>query len=188
MPTDREIAVLEAQVQAFVAFLPGTLHPEGVPLELTGAVTKDPVPFAQKGALAFRPFREGEVWGHKWESGWFRVRGTVPRHWKGKTVVARLKFGGEACAVTATPHASPSTSESRIRTQLEGTPIARALQRSHITHLGKLARAAKSAREHGRCTGPIGCCAGVQIEHVLARSSVARRVGDSDAVRRVSGW
>ncbi len=97
MPTDRETAILEAQVQAFVAFLPDTLHPEFAPLELCGAVTQEPVPFARKDSLHFRPYGEGDTWGRKWDSAWFRVRGTVPRAWKGRTVVARLKFGGEAC-------------------------------------------------------------------------------------------
>ncbi len=101
MPTDRETAVLEAGVQAFVAFLPGTVYAAVAPLEVSGAATREPVPFAKRDSLKFRPYREGEAWGQKWDSAWFRVRGAVPREWKGKTVVASIKFGGEACVFSA---------------------------------------------------------------------------------------
>ena len=65
------------------------------PLVATFALSKDPVPYADRLSLDYSPIAEGSVWGHAWESGWFQVEGKVPETWRGKEVVARLDFGCE---------------------------------------------------------------------------------------------
>ncbi len=71
------------------------------PLEATFALSKEPVPFAERCSLAYVPVSEGAVWGHAWESAWFQVQGKVPEAWQGKEVVAQLGFGCEGLVFDA---------------------------------------------------------------------------------------
>ena len=66
------------------------------PLEAEAAVTPEPVPYAERTKLAYRPIREGETWGKAWDCAWFRLRGRVPAEWAGACVTLRLDVGGEA--------------------------------------------------------------------------------------------
>ena len=60
------------------------------------AVTPEPVPYAERLSLEYRPITEGETWGKTWDCGWFHVKAKVPETWKGAYVTARLDFAGEA--------------------------------------------------------------------------------------------
>jgi alpha-mannosidase len=66
-----------------------------VVFEASFARTADPVPLVQSFALDRRPVREGEVWGHAWDSGYFRLKAEVPASWAGRPLAAWLDFGGE---------------------------------------------------------------------------------------------
>ena len=57
--------------------------------------SKDPTPFSERLNLDYKPIKEGEPWGQKWESAWFHLTGSVPKEWSGKNVVAELDFSGE---------------------------------------------------------------------------------------------
>ncbi|MBP5233253.1 MAG: alpha-mannosidase 2c1, partial [Planctomycetes bacterium] len=76
---------------------------DGAPLTATAPLTAEfarsvePVPFAERLALAYQPIAVGDSWGKAWESAWFHLRGKVPAEWAGKRVVAHLNFNGEAC-------------------------------------------------------------------------------------------
>ncbi len=65
------------------------------PLKAVCAVTPEPVPYAERESLEYRPVSEGDVWGHEWDCGWFRVSGKVPESWKGSYVTLWLDIGGE---------------------------------------------------------------------------------------------
>ena len=54
------------------------------------------VPYENRLDGDYVSIKEGEQWGEEWESGWFHLRGKVPSNWKGRDIVARLDFGGEA--------------------------------------------------------------------------------------------
>ena len=60
------------------------------------AVTQEPVPFAERLSLEYKPIAEGAHWGDLWDCGWFHLTGKVPEGWTGP-VVLDLNFGGEAC-------------------------------------------------------------------------------------------
>jgi alpha-mannosidase len=51
--------------------------------------------FADKPKTGYAAIAEGAVWGRTWQSGWFRLRGTVPAAWAGKQVVAWLDTSSE---------------------------------------------------------------------------------------------
>ncbi len=63
---------------------------------IEGYVTEEPVPFSEREKGEYRSFRVGECWGKVWDCGWFRLKGNLTASEKGKTVVAKLDFSGEA--------------------------------------------------------------------------------------------
>lgn len=98
---DRQTDFYKKHIERFLNYLPELFYSAFVPLEVMGTTAADPIPFAKLNGCKFRKMHEGEVWGNRWESGWFKLSGTVPRDWTGKTVVARLNFRGEACVFSA---------------------------------------------------------------------------------------
>jgi alpha-mannosidase len=55
-------------------------------------VVGEPVPVAQAEKAFFSPFVVGQSWGTLWSTTWFRIQGKVPKDWKGKRVVALVRF------------------------------------------------------------------------------------------------
>ena len=63
------------------------------PIEVaTWAVHGEPVPAERAFKAKFAPFSVGEMWGALWDTVWFRFQGVVPREWKGREVVARVRL------------------------------------------------------------------------------------------------
>lgn len=48
-------------------------------------------------AKGWKPIKVGDHWGNG-GNGWFKIKITIPKEWKGKEVAAYLNFGGESCA------------------------------------------------------------------------------------------
>ncbi|OIV36426.1 alpha-mannosidase [Mangrovactinospora gilvigrisea] len=73
------------------------IHPLTAALEVEAwHAPGEPVPVSEGLALAdadYRPIATGEAWGRPWGTEWFRVRGTVPPEWSGRTVEAVLNIG-----------------------------------------------------------------------------------------------
>ena len=74
---------------------------ERVPLRAEAAVTKEPVPYAERLKLKYRPIKRGERWGGAFDCGWFHVTGEVPKAWRGACVTLNLDFHGEALVFDA---------------------------------------------------------------------------------------
>ncbi|WP_181766864.1 alpha-mannosidase [Streptomyces albidus (ex Kaewkla and Franco 2022)] len=53
----------------------------------------EPVPVAEGLAATYRPSKNGERWGPAWGTTWFKVTGSVPEEWQGRTVEAVLDLG-----------------------------------------------------------------------------------------------
>ncbi|MEU5510157.1 alpha-mannosidase [Streptomyces fungicidicus] len=70
------------------------VYPESVPLEVAvWHAPGEPVPVAEGLAAEPAPVRVGARWGAPWGTSWFRVTGTVPEAWAGRTVEAVLDLG-----------------------------------------------------------------------------------------------
>ncbi|MGW0531084.1 alpha-mannosidase [Streptomyces sp. NPDC003032] len=70
------------------------VHPTSVPLDVAvWNAPGEPVPVAEGLAAEPSPTAVGERWGAPWGTSWFRVTGTVPKEWAGKTVEAILDLG-----------------------------------------------------------------------------------------------
>ncbi|MFI5979462.1 alpha-mannosidase [Streptomyces sp. NPDC051555] len=53
----------------------------------------EPVPVAEGLAAPYGPCAVGDAWGPAWGTTWFRLTGTVPAEWAGRTVEAVLDLG-----------------------------------------------------------------------------------------------
>ncbi|QES47179.1 alpha-mannosidase [Streptomyces venezuelae] len=53
----------------------------------------EPVSVSEGLAAPYRPCAAGEAWGPAWGTSWFRLTGTVPAEWAGRTVEAVLDLG-----------------------------------------------------------------------------------------------
>ncbi|MFI9488360.1 alpha-mannosidase [Promicromonospora sp. NPDC052451] len=70
------------------------VHGTSVPLEVEWhALPGEPIPPADGLALAMEPYEVGTPWGPAWGTTWFRLTGTVPQEWAGRTVEAVLDLG-----------------------------------------------------------------------------------------------
>lgn len=84
---DRLKRVLDERVRPAV-------YPESVPLQVAvWHAPGEPVPVAEGLAAAPEPVGAGARWGAPWGTSWFRVTGTVPGAWAGRTVEALLDLG-----------------------------------------------------------------------------------------------
>jgi alpha-mannosidase len=93
----------------------------------------EPIPVADGLSAAYRPIGVGDAWGRPWGTAWFRVSGTVPAEWAGRTVEAVLDIGfsghgagfqAEALVyrpdATAVKSLNPMTSWVRIADEAKG--------------------------------------------------------------------
>ncbi|MBT4292534.1 alpha-mannosidase 2c1, partial [bacterium] len=55
----------------------------------------EPVFFADRLKHEYKPIAQGQQWGKKWDSAWFKLTCEVPENWKGKNLAACLDFSGE---------------------------------------------------------------------------------------------
>ncbi|MEV6398647.1 glycoside hydrolase family 38 C-terminal domain-containing protein [Streptomyces sp. NPDC051907] len=70
------------------------VYPESVPLKTAvWNAPGEPVPVAEGLAGVPSPIAVGDMWGAPWGTSWFRVTGTVPAAWAGRTVEAVLDIG-----------------------------------------------------------------------------------------------
>ncbi|MET9960691.1 glycoside hydrolase family 38 C-terminal domain-containing protein [Streptomyces sp. NPDC006326] len=70
------------------------VHARAVPLAVERWQAPDePVPVAEGLAAPYGPCTTGEPWGPAWGTTWFKVTGTVPADWAGRTVEAVLDLG-----------------------------------------------------------------------------------------------
>ncbi|KMS77555.1 alpha-mannosidase [Streptomyces leeuwenhoekii] len=70
------------------------VYPESVPLDVAvWHAPGEPVPVAEGLAARPEPIAVGTRWGAPWGTSWFRVTGTVPEAWAGRTVEAVLDLG-----------------------------------------------------------------------------------------------
>ncbi|MEU0522124.1 alpha-mannosidase [Streptomyces niveus] len=70
------------------------VHPMTTPLAVEiWSTAGEPVPVAEGLAAPTTPISPGTPWGPPWGTTWFKVTGTVPAEWAGRTVEAVLDLG-----------------------------------------------------------------------------------------------
>jgi alpha-mannosidase len=79
--------ILQTRIDRFLKRIQNDLYEDSLLLNADYALSKDPVKFADRMTLSYKPIQEGEVWGKTWENAWFHLKGTVPAKWKNKEVL-----------------------------------------------------------------------------------------------------
>ncbi len=70
------------------------VYAESVPLTVTAwEAPGEPVPAAEAIQATYAPFAVGDAWGPAWGTTWFRLRGAVPEHWRGRRVEVVVDLG-----------------------------------------------------------------------------------------------
>jgi len=88
--TERRIDV------AATRFIEPLLHRAQIPLQIEAAdVNGEPISWAEAAELVYAPFAEGDAWGSRWDTTWFRFTGEVPAGWAGEEVVALINLSFE---------------------------------------------------------------------------------------------
>ncbi len=54
----------------------------------------EPISAAEAVGRPFQPFAVGGAWGGRWDTTWFRFRGSIPPEWAGAEVAALGAPGG----------------------------------------------------------------------------------------------
>ncbi|WP_369372062.1 alpha-mannosidase [Promicromonospora sp. Populi] len=90
LTTERATRVLTERIWPAV-------HGTSVPLDIEWhALPGEPIAPAEGLALAMEPYEVGTPWGPAWGTTWFRLTGTVPAEWAGRTVEAVVDLGFDA--------------------------------------------------------------------------------------------
>ena len=87
--------IYHARIGEFMRRLAREFVIESVSLTAELAVTPEPVPYARRRTLKYRPIGEGQAWGQTWDCGWFHLQGKVPKAWAGSYVTMRFDVSGE---------------------------------------------------------------------------------------------
>ncbi|MEM8896034.1 MAG: alpha-mannosidase 2c1, partial [Bacteroidota bacterium] len=95
MKKHQEITI--QRLERFLERLKGNYYYSLQPLEATYFKSEEPISWEDAQNLQFEPIEVGTHWGSNFECAWFRFRGTIPEHYKGKQVFALIDIGGEAC-------------------------------------------------------------------------------------------
>jgi alpha-mannosidase len=70
------------------------VHARSAPLDVRRwDVPGEPVAVTEALGATYRAATAGETWGPPWSTTWFRVRGEVPRDWRGRTVEIVIDLG-----------------------------------------------------------------------------------------------
>ena len=91
----KETKVIIQRIQNWYGRLPGLLINDEKSFRAKFGWSKEPTKFEDRMSLDYKPIKEEDSWGKKWESAWFHLEGDVPEKWAGQTVVANLDFSGE---------------------------------------------------------------------------------------------
>ncbi|MFJ4438939.1 alpha-mannosidase [Streptomyces sp. NPDC088923] len=109
------------------------VYAETVPLDVAiWTAPGEPVPVAEGLAAPYEPITPNTPWGPPWGTSWFKVTGTVPAAWAGRTVEAVLDLGFSR-------HTPGFQCEGLVHTP-DGTPVKGIHPRNRYVRVGDPAR------------------------------------------------
>ncbi|MGY3790671.1 alpha-mannosidase [Streptomyces antibioticus] len=117
------------------------VYPESVPLDVAvWHAPGEPVPVAEGLAAEPEPIAVGARWGAPWGTSWFRVTGTVPESWAGRTVEAILDLGFD--------ENMPGFQCEGLVYRLDGTPVKGLNPRNQWVRVGAPVAGGEEVRLH----------------------------------------
>ena len=91
----KETEILIARIEKWYAQLPNNFVYDKIPFQAKFGWSKEKVLFKDRLTLDYKPIKEGDEWGSKWESAWFHLTADIPPDWKGRQIASDLDFSGE---------------------------------------------------------------------------------------------
>ena len=86
-------AQTEGRIRLAIHRIEKLLYPETAPVQVSlWNVGGEPVPAEKAFKAKYAPCTVGHRWGGLWDTTWFRFRGEVPKDWKGREVVVRVRL------------------------------------------------------------------------------------------------
>ncbi|MEM1059964.1 MAG: alpha-mannosidase [Verrucomicrobiota bacterium] len=86
-------ATTETRIQNALPRIEARIYEPAAPLSIAcWEVNGEPVPAERAFKARYTPVEVGHPWGGLWDTAWFRFRGTIPKAWKGREVVARIRL------------------------------------------------------------------------------------------------
>ncbi|MEW1863235.1 glycoside hydrolase family 38 C-terminal domain-containing protein [Streptomyces sp. NPDC088194] len=117
------------------------IHPETTPLTVEiWSTSGEPVPVAEGLSATTQPISAGTPWGSPWGTSWFKVSGTVPAEWAGRTVEAVLDLG-------FTPRTPGFQCEGLVY-RPDGTPVKGLHPRNSAVRVGSPVAGGETVRWH----------------------------------------
>ncbi|MEU6578009.1 glycoside hydrolase family 38 C-terminal domain-containing protein [Streptomyces sp. NPDC046805] len=117
------------------------VYPESVPLQVAvWHAPGEPVPVGEGLAAEPEPIEVGARWGAPWGTSWFRVTGTVPEAWAGRTVEALLDLGFD--------ESMPGFQCEGLVYRPDGTPVKGLNPRNHWVRIGAPVAGGEEVRLH----------------------------------------
>ena len=90
------------RVKQFTDSFADQFYLEEVPVKITVFSAPDRIPFAEAVKGRFRPAQEGEKFGPRWSTHWFKLEIEIPKSWCGREVHLRFQSVSEALVWSAT--------------------------------------------------------------------------------------
>lgn len=91
----KETELIVKRIERFYQRIGQLILEDSIKLDALFFHCQKPAPFEKRLDGDYSPIDEGTNWGKFWESGWFHLKGKVPKEWRGEKVVAQLDFDGE---------------------------------------------------------------------------------------------
>ena len=74
----KETEILIARIEKWYAQLPNNVVYDKIPFQAKFGWSKEKVLFKDRLTLDYKPIKEGDEWGSKWESAWFHLTADIP--------------------------------------------------------------------------------------------------------------
>ena len=91
----KETEVILQRIDKWYSHLPSLFVTDKQTFSAEYGWSKEPTTYSDRLNLEFKPIREGDEWGKKWESAWFHLKCECPEDWEGEIIVTELDFSGE---------------------------------------------------------------------------------------------
>ncbi|MBE2205274.1 MAG: alpha-mannosidase [Chthoniobacterales bacterium] len=86
-------ALTEGRIRLALRRIEALIYTPTLPIDVAiWTVGGEPVSAEKAFAAKYERFDVGSQWGALWDTAWFRFRGEVPREWRGREVVARVRL------------------------------------------------------------------------------------------------
>ncbi|MEI6197469.1 MAG: glycoside hydrolase family 38 C-terminal domain-containing protein, partial [Verrucomicrobiota bacterium] len=97
----KHLAQTSERVKQLADAMAGCCYLEDAPVKISVFSAPDRIPFAEAVKGKFRPAQEGEKFGPRWSTHWFKLEIEIPKSWRGREAHLRFQSVSEALVWSA---------------------------------------------------------------------------------------